>query len=146
MPARRRRARRASGVDPVISLALALVVALVVVCVLAAATRGLILLLIPAGGLTWWWIHRTRHQRQQLAEAEEHAQWLRYSTHIGNLLALTPGDFEYAVAHILRAVGFQDCVATKLSGDRGVDVIGRDPAGFLTAVRCSASNTRRTAR
>jgi Restriction endonuclease len=60
---------------------------------------------------------------------------LRVET-LGQLLALTPPEFEEAVATMLRDGGYRDVRRVGRSGDLCVDITCRDPKGRSLAVQC----------
>lgn len=86
---------------------------------LATAT-GVALLAAVAGYL----IRRRRRARR-----------LRART-LGELLVLTPSQFEEAVAGLLAGLGYGDVRRVGGSGDLGVDVMCRHPDGGLVVVQC----------
>ncbi len=53
-----------------------------------------------------------------------------------DLLALTPSEFEDAVAELLKAEGYRDVKRVGGSGDLGVDIFCRDATGSRIAVQC----------
>lgn len=55
---------------------------------------------------------------------------------IGDVLALTPGQFEELTVKLLEAMGYKDARRTGGSGDLGADVVCRDPQGSSTIVQC----------
>jgi restriction system protein len=55
---------------------------------------------------------------------------------LGQLLALTPNQFEHAVATMLTDRHYSDVVVRGGSGDLGVDISCRDQAGSKVAVQC----------
>lgn len=55
---------------------------------------------------------------------------------IKNVVELDPYDFEAFVAKLMEAQGFTQIGLLGRSGDRGIDVIGRDPLNKLTVVQC----------
>ncbi|MGN1360335.1 MAG: restriction endonuclease [Kiritimatiellia bacterium] len=59
------------------------------------------------------------------------------------LLKLPPGDFEELVSRLLFALGFTDVIRTRLSGDGGVDVLGKiSGAGGTLQVRLAVQAKR----
>jgi restriction system protein len=53
-----------------------------------------------------------------------------------NLKAMTPKDFEYTVAEILRRLGYKDIKVIGGSGDLGVDILAYNKDGKKVAVQC----------
>jgi restriction system protein len=70
----------------------------------------------------WFWL---RHR---------HAP-IRVET-IGELLVLTPTEFEEAIAQSLRDRGYRQVERCGGAGDLGVDITARDPNGLSIAVQC----------
>lgn len=71
------------------------------------------------------WVRR-RRRRQQLARLRG----------LGDLLVLTPTEFEWAVGALLVAEGYRDVVRIGGAGDLGVDLTARDSQGKLVVVQC----------
>ncbi len=84
------------------------------------AGAGLFLMLL----VRLWW--RVRRRRARLGEMRS----------LRGLLALSPAEFEFAVADLFRARGYDDIHRVGGSGDLGVDLIGRDRDGCLVIVQC----------
>ena len=55
---------------------------------------------------------------------------------LGELLALTPAEFETAVARMLRGRGYRDVSVVGGPGDLAADILCRDPKGRSIAVQC----------
>lgn len=55
---------------------------------------------------------------------------------LGELLALTPTQFEDAIAQMLRDRGYRNVERCGGAGDLGVDITCRDPSGAQLAVQC----------
>jgi restriction system protein len=55
---------------------------------------------------------------------------------IKKVMDLDPYQFEIFVGHLLQAQGFTNVVVAGRSGDRGVDLIAKDPAGKMTIIQC----------
>jgi len=72
-------------------------------------------------------LHRWRERRRQ-----ERLPWAE----LADLLALSPYQFEEAVAAILRELGFRHVRRTGRSGDLSVDITFRDKDNKLVAVQC----------
>jgi len=64
--------------------------------------------------------------RPQIARAPE----------LGDVLVLTPGQFEDLTLNLLVAMGFKDAHRMGGSGDLGADVVCHDPRGRSTVVQC----------
>lgn len=71
--------------------------------------------------LRWWQRWRSRRIRARS---------------LGEMLALTPTEFEEAVAHVLTRVGYRDLRRVGGAGDLGADLVGRDRAGRSVIVQC----------
>lgn len=55
---------------------------------------------------------------------------------IKRVMDLDPYQFEIFVGHLLEAQGFTNVVVAGRAGDRGVDLIAKDPAGKMTIIQC----------
>lgn len=55
---------------------------------------------------------------------------------LDDLLALSPAQFEDAVAALLRRQGYRDVKRIGGAGDLGADLIARDPRGRVVVVQC----------
>lgn len=55
---------------------------------------------------------------------------------IGDVLALTPGQFEELTAALLDSIGYTSVQRTGKAGDLGADIVCRDPQGRSTIVQC----------
>jgi len=55
---------------------------------------------------------------------------------IKKVMDLDPYQFEIFVGHLLEAQGFTNVVIAGRAGDRGVDLIAKDPAGKMTIIQC----------
>ena len=73
-----------------------------------------------------WWRRRKERLRQRRVPWEE----------LNDLLALTPRQFEEAVAAIMREFGGRQVRVTGGSGDLSVDITFREPDGKKVAVQC----------
>lgn len=62
----------------------------------------------------------TRYNQQQKALLRE------------QLLNMNPYKFEYLIAQLLQAMGYEDVFVTKASGDKGIDVVGNIQIGITT--------------
>lgn len=87
--------------------------------VLGAIGGPLVFLLVRI----WW---RLRRRRARLGEMRS----------LRGLLAMSPAGFEFAVADLFRARGYDDMRRVGGSGDLGVDLVGRDPDGLSVIVQC----------
>lgn len=74
---------------------------------------------------------RRRRHRAQLAT-------------LAGLLALTPLEFELAVADLLHSLGFTDVDVTGKAGDLQADIVATDPDGMTTIVQCKRYAADRT--
>jgi hypothetical protein len=59
-----------------------------------------------------------------------------HSPGIGDVLALTPGQFEDMTALLLKSLGYTDVERTGKAGDLGADITCRDPNGRTAIVQC----------
>lgn len=126
----RRRCRR-NGFATTVSRGLAIVAGLLaLVIVLPVADEvgwNRLLLALAMGALAvvmirlWWRRRKARFP---------HARTL------GELLAMTPTDFELAVAGVLTDLGYREMRRAGGAGDLGADLIGRDPRGNTVVVQC----------
>lgn len=55
---------------------------------------------------------------------------------IKKVMDLDPYQFEIFVGHLFEAQGFSNVVIVGRAGDRGVDLIGKDPSGKMTIIQC----------
>lgn len=55
---------------------------------------------------------------------------------IGNVLLLSPSDFEIFIGKLYEAQGFTSVSIVGRAGDRGVDLIAKDPKGQMTVIQC----------
>lgn len=69
--------------------------------------------------------------------------WRRYAARrrlrartLGELLLLTPAQFEHSIANLLVDLGFKGVRRTGKAGDLGVDILCRDGQGQSVAVQC----------
>lgn len=62
--------------------------------------------------------------------------WLPKRSRLDYFLALTPTEFEHAVADLLRPLGFTEIRVVGGVNDYGVDVLCRDSGGNLVAIQC----------
>jgi restriction system protein len=136
----RRRARRSPAEELAEGLLYLAVVAAIVACALAvllgAALVDLAMLLVCklrkvehrgmrfSSGFVFFALHRRRRPAP-----------LRIGS-VGELLALSPTDFEEAVAQSLRDRGYRDVQRRGGPGDLGVDITCTDPNGERLALQC----------
>lgn len=76
---------------------------------------------------------------REAQEAEEKQKAARAAAQSGNLefiLGLSPTQFEYTMAAMLRMLGMTDVQRVGGRGDLGVDITARDPAGRTMVVQC----------
>ncbi len=94
------------------------------VAVLIRDTVGQILLAGTAGLLVWYrWFYLPRRRRFHVKT-------------LGELLALTPRQFEEAAGEVLRDNGYRSVKHVGGSGDLSADLMCRDDRGRLIAVQC----------
>lgn len=76
------------------------------------------------------------------AESEEGGRWFTkrllptLPEGLKNVFELEPYDFEAFVARLFEEQNFTNVVLAGRSGDRGVDIIAKDPDGHLTVIQC----------
>ena len=86
-----------------------------------------------AGGVTHLATASRRRQRR-----------LRHLATMHGLLTLTPAEFEYEVADLLRSLGFTHVTVTGAAGDLQADIVATDPDGNSTIVQCKRYAPDRT--
>jgi len=127
MGRRAKRRQAAGGSNRGIVTGLGVVAALLAVAYAAQHPAVLTLLAalaaIAAAGTVARW-HRRRHAD------------LRAARTLGELLALSPAQFEATTAALLRALGYRDVRRVGGPGDRGVDLTCRDRSGHAVVVQC----------
>ena len=69
---------------------------------------------------------------------------LKHLATMHGLLALTPLEFEYEVADLLRSLGFTEVLVTGAAGDLQADIVATDPDGHHTIVQCKRYAPERT--
>ncbi len=82
---------------------------------------------------------RISQQRELLAAQQrllEQRRQLSFSQDLGNLLALTPRDFELAVGGLLGKLGYQQVRHTGKAGDLAADLHAVSPQGERVIVQC----------
>jgi restriction system protein len=124
MPRRQTRRRSRPAPFRTFWIVVGALAALVVAAGLAASGRAeliaVALVALVAGKLLW----RKFRRRTFTARA------------LDDLLALSPAQFEDAVAALLRRHGYRDVKRIGGAGDLGADLIGRDPRGRIVVVQC----------
>ncbi len=98
-----------------------------------ASEQALVAALLLGGGLgltIWIW---RRRQRARQIEAKIR---LRRLQRLGELLTMSPAEFEGAVAELFRALGYRDVKHIGGSGDLGVDLTAIAPNGQRVIVQC----------
>jgi HJR/Mrr/RecB family endonuclease len=55
---------------------------------------------------------------------------------LGNLLVLSPTQFEEAIADLFRQLGYREVSRVGGAGDLGVDITARDPQGHSIIIQC----------
>jgi restriction endonuclease Mrr len=146
----RRRTRQAKQNSLTLPVALALLFLLVVVLyyVVAYIADHPWVLLLPLAimvGVSFLGVYIVRQR------AEDNQQWLQaqarqqqaveeqrlhFAQHIGNLLALSPREFELTVGSLLQAQGYQQVRHTGASGDLAADLHAFSPQGEYVVVQC----------
>jgi len=84
---------------------------------------------------------RAEYARQQLQEQAqrqqaEEEQRLLFAQNIGNLLSLTPREFELTIGSLLQAQGYQQVRHTGARGDLAADLHALSPQGEYVVVQC----------
>ncbi|MBT2700436.1 restriction endonuclease [Bacillus sp. ISL-40] len=86
---------------------------------------------------------RTRKREKRIKESREREMERRNLTpkpptalSVKELMILTPIEFEYFIAEVLRKLNYSEVKVTKASGDFGVDVLCQHPSGEKTAIQC----------
>ncbi len=126
--ARRRRNRSSRGLAGVVAVVLLLAALSWLYSVVTenpalSAVVGIIGIGTVAAGIAWWRLREASRRR------------FRTQT-LGELLAMTPAQFEQAVADLLHDLGYQDVRRVGAAGDLHVDVWARDHEGKRVAVQC----------
>lgn len=75
------------------------------------------------------------------SQIEQHNQQARKKFH-ERLFAMHPKDFEELIGKLLNAIGFQDVIVTKYSGDNGIDVRGTLVVGDVIRVNMAVQVKR----
>jgi restriction system protein len=129
-----RRARK-SRQGVLVRLAVA-VILLVIAVALVQSTHGLVFLPIAAvlAGVILWKV-QARRRRVRLAEAHRRHQ-LQLAQDLGQLLLLTPSQFEHTVGTVLTANGWHQVSEVGRVGDRGADLLGLNASGVRCVVQC----------
>lgn len=89
--------------------------------------------IIVAGGIAHLATASRRRQRR-----------LRHLATLDGLLALSPSDFEHAIADLLVALEFSQVAVTGAAGDLQADIVAIDPHGRDTIVQCKRYAAQRT--
>ncbi|MGC1239743.1 MAG: restriction endonuclease, partial [Acidimicrobiales bacterium] len=76
--------------------------------------------------------NEAREEKAQEASAQSAAQ----SGDLDYILGLSPTQFEYTMAAMLRMLGMTDVIRVGGRGDLGVDITARDPSGRTMVVQC----------
>ena len=79
---------------------------------------------------------RTAREAQQAAAKQEAARAAAQSGDLEFILGLSPTQFEYTMAAMLKMLGMTDVKRVGGRGDLGVDITARDPAGRTMVVQC----------
>lgn len=74
----------------------------------------------------WERQERERQEKERIAQMKS----------LGDILVLTPGEFEKLTGKVLEANGFHDIQIVGGSGDLGVDIFAWDQLGYKYAVQC----------
>lgn len=90
-----------------------------------ALTVGLFLLLVLCAYMVW----RYRRRKKRIEGQRFHA------TNLGELLVLTPSEFEHAIGSFLSGLGYRDVVVSGKAGDLA-DITCRDTQGRLVVCQC----------
>ena len=127
-----------------------------------AGNSASLLSLLLAGGYVWWRVQQQREisaqheaeaaewQRQQEAQAaewqrhqeaqaaareEEYQLWQRRAARLEDICALSPTEFEHAVAELLRRSGWTEVQVVGGPGDMGADITAHDLDGLRVIVQ-----------
>lgn len=79
---------------------------------------------------------RDEREAQETKAREETARAAAESGDLAFILALSPTQFEYTMAAMLRMLGMSDVQRVGGRGDLGVDITARDPSGRSMVVQC----------
>lgn len=91
-----------------------------------ALTVGLFLLLILCAYMIW----RYQRRKKRIEVQRFHAK------NLGELLVLTPSEFEHAIGSLLSGLGYRDVVVSGKAGDLMADITCRDTQGRLVVCQC----------
>jgi restriction endonuclease Mrr len=98
------------------------------------------------------WLYQEHVQREQQYQEQLHQEQLRQErahqenerlvrmNRLGDLLALTPRQFEELIGKLLEASGYQNVRRVGGSGDLGVDLVAYDTQGSYIVVQCKRYN------
>jgi restriction system protein len=143
MAGKRRTRRKRRQTDQTVVVALAFVVAVVVAGAAAlswlagdpgAVTTLTVVVVLVVGGTIWWKLRQGQRRRDRAAAAKQ--ALLQHQRGLGNLLTLTPHQFEVVIATLLEALGYTQVIAIGKAGDLGVDLTCVTPDGFAAVVQC----------
>lgn len=124
MARQRRRRRRSARGSSLLLIAAGIAAGLFVVAKRPDLGRLLVVAVLVVGFVAaarWW---RRRRGRRVRARS------------LSDLLALTPAEFEVAVANVLACLGYRDLRRVGGAGDLGADLVGRDRNGRSVVVQC----------
>lgn len=140
---RSRRRRKTSSFDPtpILVLIAAPVVWAIVYYALVTLFSSPWFLPILAAGLCvvvagWFWLRIRRKRLVEMQEYNEQQSRLMFAQSIGNLLALTPREFELTIGSLLQAHGYRQVRHTGASGDMAADLHAISPQGEYVVVQC----------
>jgi restriction system protein len=132
----RRRASRSSGLSGGVIVFPVVLILLVLIFQFASNSPGLFLLIVgtPVVALVAFWFWSREQRKRQMILQEERR--LSFAQGIGNLLALTPREFELTIGSLLKAYGYQQVRHTGHSGDLAADLHALSPQGEYVVVQC----------
>ena len=112
------------------------VVVMVVVSFISSHIVLTITIVVPVAGLLTainWFVHRRNQSHiDVLEESEDQVS----AQTLGELLMLTPSEFEVAIAHILEKRDYYQMRRVGGAGYLGVDIVCRDDQGQKVVVQC----------
>lgn len=80
--------------------------------------------------------HRVENEAREAEELQEVGRGAALSGDLEAILALSPGEFEYAMAAILRMLGMSDIKRVGGRGHLSVDITARDASSRTLLVEC----------
>ncbi len=80
--------------------------------------------------------HRVENEAREIEELQETGRVVALSGNLDAILALSPREFEYTMAAILRMLGMTDIKRVGGRGHLSVDITARDASGRTVLVRC----------